>query len=106
MDTYYLYGPYVAYTYFLLQTVIIWLVLLNLLISIVGDTFGTVNDNKANIMYKDMVQMIIENQFLETEADQAELNKHKYLLFVVPEDQEIEQNELLEMKFQEHKHYL
>ena len=60
-DIFDLYLMIIPYTFFIMQTLIIIIVLLNLLISIVGDTFGRVNDSKGNMMYQDMVDLIVEN---------------------------------------------
>lgn len=59
--------PIVAWAYWTFATLILIVVLLNLLISIVGSTFGRVYENKAVMMYKDMVDLIVENSFLNTE---------------------------------------
>ncbi len=60
-DDFNIFWSLIPYTFFIMQTLIIIIVLLNLLISIVGDTFGRVNDAKPNMMYKDMVDLIVEN---------------------------------------------
>jgi hypothetical protein len=41
-----------------------FIILLNLLISIVSDTFGRIKSNYTIIMYKDMLHLINENSFL------------------------------------------
>lgn len=68
--------------------------LLNLLISIVGDTFARVNADKSNIMYRDMVDLIVENYFLINSADAKSMNKGKYLVLVIPEDSVLDEEEL------------
>jgi hypothetical protein len=66
-DTDNLFAP-MAWAFFVMATLFVQIVFLNLLISIVGETFGRVQEDKANMMYQDMVDLIVENQFLITEA--------------------------------------
>ena len=56
---------------------------MNLLISIVADTFSRIKSNYNVIMYKDMLDMIIENRFLAVGPLTEELN-HKYLFMALP----------------------
>ncbi len=46
-----LYIPWVAWVFFILETMWVVVILLNLLISIIGGTYGKVNDNKSSIMF-------------------------------------------------------
>jgi hypothetical protein len=55
------YNPLIAWGIFILATLFVLIVLLNMLISIVADTFERVNKDSANMMYKDMVGLIVEN---------------------------------------------
>ena len=64
LDTFDIYQPVIAWFYFILETLIVLIVLLNLLISIVGDSFKKVNENQKYIMFLDIVEMIVENGFL------------------------------------------
>jgi len=75
------------------------IVMLNLLISIVGDTFGRVNDNRDRMVYQDMVDVIVENQFLISKTKQATLNSGRYLMLVVPEDNIQDEDEQIIMNF-------
>ena len=50
--------------FLILCTLFMVVVLLNLLIAIVGETFGRVQESRENKMYQDLVQLIVENQFL------------------------------------------
>jgi len=59
------YQSWIAWVYFVLITIVLAIVLLNLLISIVGDTFNRIKENYSLIMYKDMLHLINENRFLE-----------------------------------------
>jgi hypothetical protein len=89
-----LYIPWVAWVFFILETMWVVVILLNLLISIVGGTYGKVNDNKSSIMFQDMVEMIVENDFLLKFPQFSWMQKDgvrgKYLILVTPEDGEVE----------------
>ena len=56
---------------------------INLLISIVADTFTRIKGNYNVIMYKDMLDMIIENRFLAI-GRLPDVLRSKYLLMAVP----------------------
>jgi hypothetical protein len=68
-----------------LATFALQIVLINLLISIVADTFQRIKSNYNVIMYKDMLHMIIENRFLAV-GHLSEGLSHKYLLMALPID--------------------
>jgi hypothetical protein len=62
-----IYGDYyheISWFFFVVATFFLQIVLINLLISIVADTFQRIKGNYNVIMYKDMLHMIIENRFL------------------------------------------
>lgn len=59
-----MYSTLIGWVFLVICTLLVIIVLLNLLISIVGATFGEVQDNKAQMTYKDLVELIVENQFL------------------------------------------
>ena len=69
----------ISWLFFVFCTFFLQIVLVNLLISIVADTFSRIKSNYNVIMYKDMLHMIIENRFLAVGPLTQELN-HKYLL--------------------------
>jgi len=77
------YYPEISWVFFVLATLMLQIVLINLLISIVADTFATIKSNYNVIMYKDMLHMIIENRFLAVGRLTEELN-HKYLFMALP----------------------
>ncbi len=61
VDNFGIFEELVVQIFFILNTLFIIIVMLNLLISIVGATFGRVLDNKDRMMYQDMVDLIVEN---------------------------------------------
>ena len=69
----------------MLATFFLQIVLINLLISIVADTFARIKSNYNVIMYKEMLHMIIENRFLAVGRLPEELN-HKHLYMVIPSE--------------------
>lgn len=81
-----IFGKYyteISWLFFVLATFLLQIVLINLLISIVADTFSNIKSNYNVIMYKDMLHMIIENRFLAVGPLTQALN-HKYLLMALP----------------------
>ena len=58
------YQQWVPWLFFMLATLINLIVLLNLLISIVSDTFGRIKEQHSIYMYKDMLYLMIENKTL------------------------------------------
>lgn len=77
------YHPGISWLFLVLANFLLQIVLLNLLISIVADTFSNICSNYNVIMYKDMLDMIIENRFLAVGPLTQELN-HKHLFMVLP----------------------
>ena len=57
-------------------------------------------------MYLDMVQLIIENQFMVRDTENEEMNKGEYIILAVNEDREVLKNEQLLKSFSEVKHRL
>lgn len=80
------YGSYhieISWIFFILATFLLQIVLINLLISIVADTFTRIKGNYNIIMYKDMLHMIIENRFLAFGPLPPYL-RNKHLLMAIP----------------------
>ena len=61
---------------FLINTIIILVVLLNLLLAIMGDTFDRVKDSARWIMYQELAQLIQENNFLVTTKSMFSRSKY------------------------------
>ena len=53
-----------AWVIFLLASLFVCVVILNLLIAIMGDTFGRVLENITNLNTREKVMMIAENEFV------------------------------------------
>ena len=68
---------------FLLNTVILTIVLLNLVIAIMGDTFDRVQKSQESTMLKELVLMILENEFLVSRK--RLFNNAKYIVIIEPE---------------------
>ena len=58
------YQEKVSWFFFILSTLLTQIVFVNILISIVGETFGRIRERYNIIMYKDMLYMIVENRYL------------------------------------------
>ena len=65
-----------SWFYFVLITLFINIILLNLLISIISDTFAKFKENYNIIMYKDILYLILENRYLFLGRDLTKLNKY------------------------------
>lgn len=57
-------ATWVVWILFFLNTIFNLVVMFNLLISIIGDTFGRVTGNAENAGYKDKASMVSENEYL------------------------------------------
>mmetsp|Transcript_20660 Transcript_20660/g.19667 ORF Transcript_20660/g.19667 Transcript_20660/m.19667 type:complete len:226 (+) Transcript_20660:874-1551(+) len=73
-DNFPIFGETAAWFFFILSSLFVLIVMLNLLISIVSETFARVNGDKERIMYQDMVDLIVENQFLIMEDEMMTTN--------------------------------
>ena len=68
---------------FFLSTLVVMIILLNLLIAIMGDTYDKITETGENATYMELVQMIVENGYL---IRKSQLKKIKYLILVQDED--------------------
>ena len=83
----------ISWIFFILATFLLQIVLINLLISIVADTFTRIKVNYNIIMYKDMLHMIIENRFLAVGKMPPYL-RSKYLIMAIPITESTEQTQI------------
>lgn len=72
--------------FFLIDSLIILIVLLNLVIAIMGDTFDRVQETQENSMLKELTNMIRENEFLFSRS--RAFKKAKYIVVIEPEKAE------------------
>jgi len=72
--------------FFLIDSLIILIVLLNLVIAIMGDTFDRVQETQENSMLKELTNMIRENEFLFSRS--RAFKKAKYIVVIDPEKAE------------------
>jgi len=84
----------VAWIFFILGTFYMNIMLLNLLISIVSDTFARIKESYDVIMYKDMLEVINENRFFYW-GDESNFTKEQYLFISRPkkDDDEVDAEE-------------
>jgi hypothetical protein len=74
---------------FIICTVLNMIVMLNLLIAIISESFAAVNEKSDNASYQEMASMICENSYLIPYWVKEEYNtKDKYLLVVTDYDKE------------------
>jgi hypothetical protein len=57
-------GTPLVYALFIMCTLFNTIVMLNLLIAIISETFSTVKENASNAAYQEMASMIAENSYL------------------------------------------
>lgn len=72
--------------FFLLNTLIIMIILLNLIIAIMGDTFDKVQETQENSMLRELTNMIRENEFLFNRT--SSFKRAKYVIIIEPEKAE------------------
>jgi len=77
----------VAAFFFVLASFLMNILLLNLLISIISDTFARIKNSYEVIMYKDMLGVINENR-LFYRGDISLAHKGDYLFYTIPEKEE------------------
>lgn len=91
-------GTAMVYGLFILCTVFNTIVMLNLLIAIISETFTMVKENSENASYQEMASMIGENAYLIPEhIKQTYALDNAYLMIVTELDgqDEVSQNELV-----------
>lgn len=83
-----------VYALFIMCTVFNTIVMLNLLIAIISETFATVKENSENASYQEMSSMIAENAYLIPEhRKEAYAVDNRYILVVTDMDSEMNQEE-------------
>jgi len=70
-------------TLFILCTVFNMIVMLNLLIAIISESFANVNSNARNAMYQEMASLIAENNYLVPESRKEHYAKKNLYLMVI-----------------------
>ena len=70
----------VLWIFFILNSIIVLIVLLNLLIAIMGDTFDKVQETQVSSIFKERASMILENEFIFSRI--KVFKKAKYILTI------------------------
>ncbi len=74
-------GEHLMLTLFVICTLFNMIVMLNLLIAIISETFAVVKENAENASYQEMASMIGENNYLIPDSIKRNYaNKHQYLM--------------------------
>jgi len=92
-------APSLVWILFLLCTIFNMIVMLNLLIAIISESFSIINSNAESAALQEMSRMIAENHYLIPEAEKKAFDKaHKGLLLVAwdLEDERAKQQEGVE----------
>mmetsp|Transcript_20406 Transcript_20406/g.20128 ORF Transcript_20406/g.20128 Transcript_20406/m.20128 type:complete len:318 (+) Transcript_20406:1341-2294(+) len=76
----------ILWIFFLVNTLIVLIVLLNLIIAIMGDTFDRVQETQEKSMLKELTDMIRENEFLFSRS--RAFKNSKYIIVIEPEKAE------------------
>lgn len=89
--------PVLVQVFFFAATLFLLIVLLNLLISIISDTYAEIESHQVNSMYKEMAALIDDNDFLTGH------NKvyNRYILIATPDQKEAESEDAMELKILE-----
>jgi hypothetical protein len=91
--------PNMVHFFFFLATIFLLIVLLNLLISIISDTYQTIEDNQVSSMYQEMASLIDDNDFLVSSLEVFD----KYILMAKPDQQIIEEIEDEKLDTKDHQ---
>lgn len=84
-------GTELVYALFIICTVFNTIVMLNLLIAIISESFSMVKENAANAAYQEMASMIAENSYLIPDKVKHEYaEKNRYILLVSELENEME----------------
>jgi hypothetical protein len=92
MDTTDMEIPALVMIFFLLCTFFNMIIMLNLLIAIISESFGKVNSNSVNAKYQEMASLIAENYYLIPD-DKRESYARKNLHLLVITDLEASSTE-------------
>lgn len=76
-----------SWALFAVASVFLIIVMLNLLISIIGDSYADIQSNAQNSMYKELASLIYDNYFL-THFD---LTSQTYIVMAKPDDEYIKE---------------
>lgn len=77
-------APYFTMGLFYMSTVLNMIIMLNLLIAIISDSFSRINQERNQTFYLDLSDMIAENSYLVPESAQIQFcNKNRFLLIGV-----------------------
>ena len=88
------YDSTVAYVFviilFLICTIFNMIVMLNLLIAIISESFANVNNNSKNAMYQEMSAIIAENNYLVPDRAKEDYAKKNIFLMVITDVEAVE----------------
>ena len=82
---------------FILATVILLLLFMNMLIAVMAEPFGDVASKADLYKYKSQIEIIHDHQDLVDVG--ALFKKHKYIMIIKPEEAYVDKSETLESKF-------
>lgn len=87
-------GKPLVYALFIMCTVFNTIVMLNLLIAIISETFSVVKENASNASYQEMASMIAENSYLIPDyIKQSYAEKNRHLMIVSDLENEMDDDE-------------
>lgn len=82
-ETYYL----MAAILFFLSTLFLCVIMLNLLIAVISETYVTVQESQLNTMYQTMCDLIVENKHLANKAALEEQDKEGDYIYIAKVDE-------------------
>ena len=89
------YQFWVPWLFFVLASLINLIVLMNLLISIVSDTFSRIKEQYSIVMYQDMLHLIMENKMM-FKLSRKVMSKYekRYLIIAIPSEKQVKQEDV------------
>ncbi len=88
------YEFYLIWVIFIIGSLFLVIVLLNLLIAIMGETFGKVSEQRVNLSIMEKVLLVSENEFLFNRKDK--FKDSKYLIIIQEKQVEGSQDDNIE----------
>ena len=80
-------NKFIMITLFLMSTLFLCIIMLNLLIAVISDTYARVNESSQNELYRNFADLIVENEFLIPASLIEEHDKKGTYLYIAKVDQ-------------------
>mmetsp|Transcript_42028 Transcript_42028/g.48719 ORF Transcript_42028/g.48719 Transcript_42028/m.48719 type:complete len:229 (+) Transcript_42028:247-933(+) len=95
---------HLLFTIWMLNTVILLIILLNMIVAVMGDTFDKVKETEMNNTLKELTSIMVENDLLISKRN--EFGNAKYIIVIQEEKAEEESDVMWDGKLQRLRKYL